>query len=492
MLTKKGVVPVKGGQCKIISEEQIKDLHNATVEILNSIGIKMLHRKGLEIMEGNGCKVDFPKQIVKIPEDVLMRFLKKAPSQINLYGRDPKYDITLDDSDNVYVMGGAGALNVLDLEGNHRPSTMKDLEDLTRLEDTLENMDIAHFLVTPQDIPQKGFEMITFAHLLKNNTRNFYTLSGGCGKGLEYELEMAAVLAGSVENVCNHPFFVVGLCVDSPLTQKESFIEELLACGKYRIPAYIEADAIAGGTTPLTIAGCVVEVNANVLAAIALAQMANPGTPCIYASSSGILDMRSLDFAGCAPESTLLHMASAQMAHHYHLSYYGSNTPDSKLPDAQMGYERAQHFLGCALGGVNIIHVAIGNLEMMKLASYEQCLIDNEILGATFRFLQGIDCSKEAIGLDAFREVGHASKFLETNHSLRFIRSKERWEPKLTDRNSWNKWLQVSGGKDMRERAKEQARRILAEHHPAYVSEKEAKEIDLIAKKAQENLMKRG
>lgn len=482
------VIPVKGGRDKVLSEEQLKDLHNATLEVLSRIGINVLHQEALSIMESCGCKVDFKEQLVRIPPDVLMKFISKAPSKITLFGRDPKYNVELDDSNNVYVMGGAGALHVLDLEGNHRPSTMRDLEDLTRLEDTLENMDIAHFLVTPQDIPQKGFEMITFSHLLKNNTRNFYALVGGCKKGLEYELEMASVVTGSVENTCKKPFFVAGLCIISPLTHRKEFVDELIACAEYKIPVYIEADAIAGGTTPFTIAGCIVEINANVLAGIVLAQMINSGTPCIYSSSSGILDMRALNFAGCAPESTLLHMASAQMAHYYHLPYYGANTPDSKQPDAQMGYERAQHFLGCAMAGVNIIHVAIGNLEMMRLASYEQCLIDNEILGATFRFLEGIDCSKEAIGIDAFLEIGHSSKFLESEHTLRFLRSKERWEPALTDRSSWNKWFS-DGAKDMRERAKEQAREILEKHHPSYVSEKEAKEIDLIAKKAQEYFM---
>ena len=103
-----------------------------------------------------------------------------------------KYDIRLDASSDVYVMGGAGALHVIDLDGTRRLSTLQDLRDLTRLEDTLENMDIAHFLVTPQDIPQDGFEMITFAEMLKNNTRNFYALIGGCREGLSCEMEMAS------------------------------------------------------------------------------------------------------------------------------------------------------------------------------------------------------------------------------------------------------------------------------------------------------------
>lgn len=488
MITEKGIVPVKGGQYKILSEDQLKELHNATVEVLNEVGIKLLHPEAREIMAANGCKVDHDKEVVKIPEDILMKFIEKAPAKIRLCGRDPKYDILLDDSGDCYVMGGAGALNVLDLDARRRPATVKDLEDLTRLEDTLEYMDIAHFLVWPN--PMKGSEMIMFAHLLKNNTRNFYALVGGCAEGLRYELEMAAVAAGSIEEVKKRPFFVGGLCVISPLTHPKTFVDELLECGKYGIPVYVEADSIAGGTAPYTVAGCAVEVNANVLVAIALAQMANPGAPCIYSSSSGILDIRSLDFAGCAPESTLLHMVSAQLAHYYHLPYYGTNTPDSKLPDAQMGYERGQHFLGCALGGVNIIHVAIGNLEMMKLASYEQCLIDNEILGATFRFIQGVDCTREAIGLDAFKEAGHSSRFLELDHTVKFLR-KERWEPRLTNRESWDKWFESTGGKDMRERARDEVKKILAEHRPSYVSEREAKEIDRIAREAQQILSKR-
>jgi trimethylamine--corrinoid protein Co-methyltransferase len=487
MVTTRGIVPVKGGQVKVLNNEQIRSLHEATVEVLENVGIRVLHKGALEIFKDNGCEVDFQRKVVRIKEDLLMNYLKKAPSKVVLYGRDPRYDLQLDPSDNVYVMGGAGALNIIDLDGNFRSATLEDLRELIRIEDTLENMDIAHFLVTPQDVPQEGFEMITFAEMLKNNTRNFYALIGGCAEGLVFELEMASVVAGNLEEVLRRPFFVGGLCVTSPLTHTRDFIEELFACGEKGIPVYIEADALAGGTAPYTISGTLVEVNANVLSAIALAQMVNPGSPCIYASSSGILDMRSLNFSGSAPESTLLHMAQAQLAHYYNLPYYGSNTPDSKLPDAQMGYERAQHFLGCAMGGVNIIHVAIGNLEMMRLASYEQCLIDNEVLGATFRLLEGIDVSRDAIGLDAFREAGHEGQFLTTEHTLRYLR-KDRWEPKLTDRFNWERWRSLTGGKDMRERAKVKVREILEKHHPVYIEEKQKKEIDRIAQAAQREI----
>jgi len=494
MITENGVVPVKGGQHKVLSEKQVRDLHTATLEVLEKVGIKNLHDEAREIMKQKGCMVDHDKKIVKIPEDVLMTYLGKAPGNVMLHGRDPKYNVALDPSDNVFVMGGAGAINTLDLEGKLRPSTMEDLKNFTRLEDGLENMDIAHFLVIPTDTrfgSNSECEMLTFAHMLTNNTRNFYALLGGCREGLKYELEMASVVAGSIAAVSERPFFTAGLCIISPLTHRAEFVDELLACGEYKIPCYVEADATAGGTTPFTVAGAVVEINANILAAIALAQMVNPGSPCIYSSSSGILDMRSLYFSGNAPEATLLHMASAQMAHFYRLPYYGSNTADSKLPDAQMGYERAQHFLGCAMGGVNIVHVAIGNLAMMTVANFEQCLIDNEILGATFRLLQGIDTSREATGVDAFIEIGHSSSFLQSMHSVKYCRSNERWQPVLTDRANWNQWIINTGGKDMRERAKERAALLLKKEAPSYVTDDERQKIWDIAFEAQEFLIKK-
>jgi len=385
-------------------------------------------------------------------------------------------------------MSGAGSINVLDMDGVLRPSTMRDLEDLTKLKLSLENMDIEHFLVIPLDTEfgstSQG-EMITFAHNLINNRRNFYSLIGGCKEGLKLQLEMASVIAGSIENVCKKPFFVAGLCVISPLTHRYGFVEELIECGKYKIPVYIETDGSAGGTTPYTIAGAITENNANIMAAVALAQMANPGAPCIYSSSTGILDMNALNFSGNAPEATLIHMGSAQMAHYYHLPYYGSCTTDSKLPDAQMGYESMQHFLGCAMAGVNIIHVAVGNLAMMGIANYEQCLIDNEILGATFRFLRGIEVNESTIGIDAFSEVKHKADFLSSSHTLKYCRSNERWFPKLTDRNTWGQWMNLTSGKDMRERAKDMVEEILKKPAPEFVSEKERNEIWKMAKVAQ-------
>ena len=123
MVTAEGIVPVKGGQYKLLSSDQIKDLHNATMEVLSEVGIKILHHDALDLMKGNGCIVDYEAQVAKIPEDVLMKYIGMAPNKVFLHGRNPCYTVHLDDSDDVYSMGGAGALHYIDLDGKRKPST---------------------------------------------------------------------------------------------------------------------------------------------------------------------------------------------------------------------------------------------------------------------------------------------------------------------------------------------------------------------------------
>ena len=476
--------PIKGGQLRVLTGDQIKQIDQATAQLLGQTGIKMEHPEALKMCAEAGCEVDFDTQIVKMPEEVWRRAIEQAPAQTPLYGKDPQYDVMLDDSDDVYSMGGAGALWVVDLDGNHRPSTMQDLRDLTRLQDSFKYYHIAHFLVLPQDIPQVGSEQLVFAEMMKNTQRPHHTLAGG-SNGVKWLVEMAAVLAGSTKAVQERPTFAVNVCVHSPLHHTFDSLDETIECAKWNVPMLIEADAIAGGTSPFTIAGTLVEVNANVLGCIALAQFVQPAVPCIYSSATGIMDMREANYAGNAPEATLIHAAQTQLSHYYHLPFQGANPTDSKVPDAQCGYERASHFLTLALAGCNIIHVATGNLEAMRLASYEQCVVDHEILGATFRIVEGIQVDEDMLGVDVINQVGPGGHFLDTDHTLKYLR-RTRWQPAITDRGQWETW-ERKGATTMRQRANAEARRILTEHHPVYVTEEQVAEIDRIAAAAQKD-----
>ncbi|MEK7398892.1 MAG: trimethylamine methyltransferase family protein [Candidatus Poribacteria bacterium] len=469
------------GQYKVLSDDDLDNIHLATLEVLDEVGVKVDYLPALELMKDYGCRVDFDKRIVQMPEYVLKKALSTAPSRFTLYGRDPKYDVKVD-TQAIYTIGGSSALSVLDLDGNRRPATKQDLADFTRLQDALENLHIMHAIVIPQDIVQEGFDRILFSIVMKNTARNYY--SQGMGEqSIRDQIEMASVILGSTEEVRRKPIFTIVVCLTSPLVQADIRVAEIMESARHGIPLYVEADAQPGATTPITLAGTLVEQSANILCGIALAQMVNPGTPCIYAIASGIMDMVTANYSGGAPETTLLHSATAQVAHYYNLPFQGGTGIDATVSDAQAGYERALQVLGCALSGVNFIHLSIGMMEQMLMASYEQCVIDNEILGAALHIAKGIEVNKETIALDVIKEVGPGGNYLAHDHTIKHFR-KTNWFPRITNRKKWEDWM-IDGGKDMRQRANEVAREILANHHPQYLSDDVAKEIDKMAESAQ-------
>lgn len=352
---------------------------------------------------------------------------------------------------------------------------MQDLEDLTRLQDALDNLHIMHGIVNPQDIPQEGFDRRLFSAVMRNTGRNYYSQALG-RQGVKDQVELASLIAGGTAEVKKRPFFSIVLCLVSPFMQPRIRLEELMECVEWGIPLYIEADAMPGATTPITIAGTLVEQTANVLAGVCLAQMVTPGHPCIYSIASGIMDMSNGDYSGGAPETQILHAATAQMAHYLGLPCQAGTGIDAVLPDMQAGYERGLQFLTCALGGADFVHLCTGMLEQMLTASYELCVLDNEILGAAFRIVKGFDVNDETIALDVIKNVGIGGNYLGEDHTLRYLREL-RWYPKLTNRQRWDKWTE-KGGKDFRQRGIEEAQRILSEHKPEYLDPKLADELE--------------
>ncbi len=470
---------------RIISDEEIKKIHLAVLEILEDVGVKIEYKPALELLKDAGCRVDFDTRIVRIPEHILNKALATAPSKFTLYGVSPEWNLEVD-TENIYTIGGSSALEVLDLDGNRRPAVLRDLADLTRIQDSLENLHIMHAIVNPQDIPQYGLDRILFATVIQNTTRNYYSQGQGADS-IKDQIELASIVRGSVEEAIKRPPFTIVTCLISPLVQPKERVAEIMEAAKYRIPIYIEVDAQMGSTTPITIAGTLVEQTANVLTGVTIAQLSNPGAPCIYAIASGAMDLRTGSYTGSSPEADILHMASARVAHFYNLPFQGCTSIDAKIPDAQAGYERALQVLSCALGSVNFIHLSIGMMDQMLLASHEQCLIDDEILGAAFRIVKGFEVNRDTLAVDVIKDVGPGGNFLTHPHTLKYMR-KEHWAPNLTFRGNYHAWEEM-GRKDIRQRANEQAKEILETHYPNILGEAQKRELDALAKRQQRRVL---
>ena len=483
---------LKGGMLKFLKDEDLEAIHYATLEVLSEVGVKMEYKPALEMFHAHGANVDFENSIVKIDEHLLNKALSTAPSMFTLYGKSEATDVKVD-PERVYTIGGSSALNVLDLEGNHRPAVFDDLIRFTILLDKLEHLHIMHAIVIPSDLEEYGVDRMLFAGTFPYTTRNYYSQSQTGADGVLDQIRMAAVVQGSEDAVRKNPMFTEVVCMVSPLQHEKVNSEVLMECAINNIPVYIEVDSMIGGTTPAPIAGTLVEQNANVLAGIVLAQLVKPGAPCIYSIASGLMDMTTGGYAGAAPETNLLHCATAQVAHYYKLPFQGGTGIDAKLPDAQAGYERAMQVLSNALAGTNFIHLSFGMMEMMLTASYEQCVIDNEIMGATFRMLKGIEVDDASLSVNLLKKVGPKSAhFLTFKETSDYVR-KNFWIPQITDRNNWSTWKAL-GGKTMQQSANDVAGKILAENKEPVISAQQNEEIMQMArsfhKRAIENLKK--
>jgi trimethylamine---corrinoid protein Co-methyltransferase len=473
---------LKGRFLRFLSDDQIQELHQAVLEVLWTVGVRVEWKPALEVFEEGGCKVIFDQNRVKIPEHVLQSALQTAPSTFLLHAARPEYTVrvTLED---VYTLAGSSALNVLDLEGQRRPATLKDLGDFTRLIDALEQAHVMHAMVIPQDIPQVGFDRVLFSTIMKNTTKHYYSQGQG-GQSVRDQVEMAAVIQGSREEVRQSPRFSFVVCFTSPLIHTAERVEEMMECARVNIPIWLETTNMMGATAPVTIAGALVEHTANSLAGLVLMQLLNPGHPCIFSVASGGFNMRNGTYVAASPEAVLLHCATAQMAHFYGLPFQGGSGLDSCVPDAQAGYERMLQAIPMTLAGVNFIHLAFGMMDQLLTSSYEQAVIDNEIFTAAFRLGQGIEVNANTIALDQIKEVGIGGQYLDTEFTLKNFRQ-QQWHPKLTTRLAWTEWQRTYQGKDMRERANDMARGILEKHHPQPVTAEQAAELDRLGSELQ-------
>ncbi|MBM4305931.1 MAG: trimethylamine methyltransferase [Deltaproteobacteria bacterium] len=452
-----------GGHYKPLTEEQIQIIHQTSLRVLDEVGVKVELEEVLKIFKNHGAKVD--GTIVRIPPSLVEQALQIVPHEFVMAGREEKHDLYLGGK-RVYLGTGGAALTVLDLEtGEARPGGLQDIALLARLVDALENV---HFYLRPcipQDIPKEAMDINQFYASLCNTTKHVM----GAAQSVQYAkeiIEMARIIAGGKEALSNRPIlsFITSWMI-SPLHFATGTTRVLLEVVRNKIPVALSSAPMAGSTSPITLAGTLVQSHAEQLSGIVLTQLANPGSPVLYGAIPSMADMRTMGYVGGGIEFGMMNAAISQMAQYIRVPNYNSaSLTDSKLPDIQAGYEKAFSICLCAMAGSNYIHHAAGMLESMRTVAYEQFVIDDEIIGMVLRLLKGIHVNEETLGLEAVREMGPAGNFLSSMHTVRFMRQ-EYLRPSLADRQNREAW-EKSGSLDGRVRARIKAREILKIHSP--------------------------
>ena len=464
---------------KVLDHNEILMIHKGTLRVLKEAGVVFQHEKALEFLERTGATVT--DQVVKFPEEVVEKTIKAVPYRLTLHARNPQKDVHLGIG-RVHYTNGYGATFVRDLEtGSRREARLEDLINFTRLSDYLNNVHYVLTQVIPQDISPEIVDVFQSAEMLRH-TEKHVGLSIAKATFIEEVIQIGRLASGLHQREsCREAFFSLGAVSLSPLTYSWDGCHRLIRMAQEEVVTRITSIPISGATSPVTMAGTLVQANAEVLAGICLVQAINPGNPVIYGFSGGPLDMALGKQASGSPEGALMNAAMAQICDFYKIPFgYGTGgITDSAAPDQQCGFERAYTSLYAALAGLDVIHHAAGGLlgEAM-VASYEDMVIANEICNMINMGLRGIPVKEDTLAVDLITEVGAGGNFLDTDHTCNHLRD-EIFLSHLLDRRSHNE----RGEKEpstMLLKAKDLAKHILDTHRIPGFEPQVEQEIELI------------
>ena len=338
------------------------------------------------------------------------------------------------------------------------------MPNTAKLVDALDNIHFFVLPVYPNELPKEEVDVNRFYSAMQNTTKHImggvYTI-----EGIRKVIKIAEKIAGGPDKLRERPFISMITCIMSPLKFDDTYTELMLEVARQGIPLATPPCPMAGATGPVTLAGTLVQQNAEALAGIVLTQQVNPGTPVLYSAVPTTVDIRTMDFLFGSVEMGLLNAAISQVAQFYNLPIYStSGVTDSKIPDVQAGYEKATTALLCALAGSNYVHDCAGLIERGMTVSFAQYVIDNEINGMVMRAVRGIDVNTESLAVDVINKVGPAGNYIAEQHTLKYMRS-EFFLPQVSDRQTYHRWKE-QGEKDGWQRANEIAEKILANHKP--------------------------
>jgi trimethylamine--corrinoid protein Co-methyltransferase len=445
---------MKSSRYQVLSESEIRAIHQHTLEILDEVGIKVEVKRMRDMLSDLGCSVDEKKRVVRFKPDLVEEYLDRVPREYILCGADPKKQWVINPETRIF--GGLGtAINMYDLyTGEYRPSTLKDMVDHIILFDYLENIVSNQMDIWPHDIPMHTIHVEAIRGWARNCTKSFGMGAYGV-MATKDMMEMTILAMGGRENIRDkHPFITI-VSIQSPLSTAQIQLEGLMILAAYGQPALVSPEAMAGTTAPVTLAGLLVQHNAEVLSHVVMAQVVNPGTPVMYGTVSTIAEMRRGTVALGSIETGIITAGATQLAHYYGIPCRGvAGTTESKTLDMQCGIEREQTMLLAALGGVNYI-TCVGTIESTTAGAHELAVIDNELI----------------------RNVGPGGNYIMEEHTQRHFRS-EHFIPRLSSREKRDIW-ERDGKRDMLMRARDEAKKILEGHREREIDQKIVKELDL-------------
>ncbi len=457
-----------------LSQSEIDLIHSQSLRALKEIGIKVHSIATLKLLEAEGADVDFDTYVAKLSESVVADALNSAPRTFTLCARDPQNDLAMPSHSRPYGTTSGLAVFVTDYEtGEYRPSTRKDIAAFTRLGDAL-SPDFLWTALTANDVPELSHGPHEIWQTMQNTRKHVQGVTVQSARDANVQIELAALIAGGREALRERPLMSVISCPLAPLSFETGAIEAQVEFAKAGIPICSMSMSLGGLSAPVTVAGMILNANAENLASLVITQAASSGAPHIYTSESAPMDMLSGNINYGAPEKVLVSYGLGQMARHYGLPCLVADTGFGN--DIRGGLESVEFITNESIGlaAYTDIITGMGSIDGAKGISFEQLVIDSYMWDFFKDYLKEIEISEEKMGLDTIKAVGHGGDFLSSDHTLKYLRS---------DLTQWDKAklaLLALDKNDMSKEANRIVKQVLAEHQIPVLDEAIRREGDKI------------
>jgi trimethylamine---corrinoid protein Co-methyltransferase len=427
---------------EVISADQIEAIHNASLRVLEEIGIDFLDEPARARLKAAGATVESGGQRVRFDRGLVQELVAKTPSEVTLHSRNSARNLTFG-GNHINFGSVASAPNCSDMDGGRRPGKFEDYCNLLRI---CQSLNIVHFIsgypVEPADLPPLTRHLDAHYAAIALTDRIWHPYSLGRER-IADAIEMMCMARGiDRDQLALEPSLFSIINSSSPLRLDGPMLQGMTEMALHRQPIVMTPFTLSGAMAPATIAGALSLQNAEALAGIAYMQVVMPGCPVMYGGFTSNVDMKSGAPAFGTPEYTRAAMAGGQLARRYKLPYRSSNACAANAVDAQAAYESEMSTWGAVMGHANMVMHGAGWMEGGLVASFEKVILDAEILQGMGEFMQPLVIDADTLAFDAIKEVGPGGHFFGVGHTL------ERYEtafysPILSDWRNYESWREA-------------------------------------------------
>lgn len=460
---------MEGGQYQPLGEQELPRIHTAVLEILENTGLSEAPPAVIKRVTAAGGALSADGRLT-FPARLVERALSGFQRNFVLHGQVPGNEMRLL-GNRVHMGSGGAAPLVLDLEtGRYRDSTLVDLYAAARLVDVLPNVHFFSRSLVARDMPDERSLDINTAYASLRGTAKHVCVSACGGDNAREIADMCFTIAGSQAAFVERPFLSFNINhVTPPLRFAGDACAVLEQAALLGIPAHCNVFGQVGASSPVSLAGSVAQSAAEALAGMIFAWLVNPAAKVIFGAKPMITDLRTGGLSGGGGEQAVVMAAATQMAQFYDVPNVSiAGAADSKVADAQSGYEKCLSIALAAHTGSNLITQACGMQASLMGCALESYIIDNDMLGGILSSLRPLEVSPHTLSVQAIdRVVKTEGHFLGEAETMATMKSDFLY-PQLADRRTPEEWEQ-DGRMDIHEVARRRTKEILATYFPDHI-----------------------